>query len=232
MTHSHDAPSHGGLSRELLESSLLRDSFLQAAEPGSLWTSEQIEASLAETMRGVCMDDIWVFAYGSLIWNPIFPVAERKTAYVHGFHRAFCLSSPIGRGTRERPGLMLGLASGGSCNGLALKIGGSDVQAELTLLWRREMLSGSYSPRWVNASYTGGKLQALAFVANPARQNYVGRLSDEEAVARLVEASGILGSSLEYLQLTHDGLAANGIPDRHISRLLKLCRASKQVETT
>jgi cation transport protein ChaC len=134
------------LSRELLERESLRDVFLQAAEPGSLWTSEQIDTSQMETMRGVRQDDVWVFANGSLIWNPIFPVVERRTASVHGFHRAFCLSSPIGRGTREQPGLMLGLAAGGSCKGLVLKIGGSDVQAELKLLWRREMLSGSYTP--------------------------------------------------------------------------------------
>lgn len=211
---------------------MLRDAYSQIAVPGSLWTIDQIDVSLTQTMRGIHLDDVWIFAYGSLVWNPIFPVAERRIACVHGYHRAFCLSSPIGRGTSDQPGLMLGLAAGGSCNGLALKIGGSDIRAELKLLWRREMLSGSYIPRWVNASTVSGNLRALTFVADPARKNYVGRLPDEAAVARLIAASGVLGSSFEYLQLTHDSLAAHGISDRHISRLLRLCCASKQTATT
>ncbi len=220
----------GVLSRELLASGILQDHMHLAAGPGVLWTAEQIEQSLAETMDGVDRRDIWVFGYGSLIWNPIFPVMATRTAKIHGFHRAFCLSSVVGRGSRERPGVMLALDVGGSCTGVALKMGGDDIDAELRLLWRREMLAGSYTPRWVKARSSAGDVQALTFVANRSRSNYVGRLPDEEAVCRLATASGPLGSNLDYLRRTHAGLEAHGIHDPHVTRLLQTCESFREME--
>jgi cation transport protein ChaC len=172
-TSDETPPRVTALTRELLEGDALRDAFSHAVEPGMLWTDEQIESSLATTIQGREVSEFWIFAYGSLIWNPIFPVARRLPARIHGYHRAFCLSSPFGRGTSDRPGLVLGLAAGGSCNGVAFRIGGGDIHTDLRLLWRREMLVGSYMPRWVKAYGSQGQLSALAFVASwlarPAR---------------------------------------------------------------
>lgn len=187
---------------------------------------DQIEASLEKTMRGVEPRNLWVFGYGSLIWNPIFPVSDRRNATIYGYRRALCLSSVVGRGTRDRPGVMLALDAGGSCRGVALKMAGDDVTEELRLLWRREMFAGSYTPKWVQAHFGGGAVMALTFVANRSRPNYVGRLPDEEAVCRLSTASGPLGTNLDYLRRTHAGLEAHGIMDARIARLLANCNVS------
>lgn len=211
------------LTRESLANGTLRDQLAHAAGPGLLWTDKQIDLSFEETMAGVTGDDIWVFGYGSLIWNPIFPLAGMRWAKIFGFHRALCLSSVVGRGSRDLPGIMLALDAGGSCTGVALKVGGEDLHTELRLLWRREMLAGSYTPKWVNAHSGNDSVRALTFVANRNRPNYIGRLSDEEAVCRVSTASGPFGSNLDYLQRTQAGLEAYGIRDPHIDRLLQIC---------
>ncbi len=129
------------LTRTDLENDALRR---QAAQqhPGLPYLSDaEFQASLdrvvAEHPAGT---DCWVFAYGSLIWNPLFEHDAREVAVIHGFHRAFCLWSRMGRGTPERPGLMLGLDRGGRCHGVALRIPAARVCDELTLLWRRARL--------------------------------------------------------------------------------------------
>ncbi len=87
-------------------------------------------------------------------------------AHVHGFHRRFCLRSRTGRGSIENPGLVLGLDFGGCCNGVAFRIAADQARQELTLVWRREMVLGSYAPRWVKMRAGGSQLRAIAFVVN------------------------------------------------------------------
>jgi cation transport protein ChaC len=207
--------SRAGLMSGALQVALRREGEAYA------WSGEKIEQSLAATLALVESKEVWVFAYGSLVWNPTFKVAESRRALVHGYHRSFCLNLPLGRGTPERPGLMLGLDRGGSCVGLALKVGG-DVDMELALLWQREMLAGFYLPRWTHAHTSEGPVMALTFVADPTGPHYLGRLPEAEIARIIGGASGWLGSNREYLERTVDGLAAAGAPDRRMSRILQL----------
>src|SRR6185503_17148909 len=101
----------------------------------------QVTAILARAPRP---GRVWVFAFGSLIWNPAFHFVERRTARIHGFHRQFCLWARAGRGSPECPGLMLSLVSGGSCTGVAYRIARGAVVTELDVLWRREMSTMAY----------------------------------------------------------------------------------------
>ena len=89
-------------------------------------------------------DDLWVFAYASLIWRPDFDVAEQRLARVHGWHRALQMWSRVNRGTPERPGLVFALLSGGSCHGAVLRVPQRDGEAVLHRLWDREMMTGVY----------------------------------------------------------------------------------------
>src|SRR5215472_13597169 len=95
---------------------------------------------------------VWIFAYGSLMWNPEMRFAERRLARVHGYHRSFCLYSPEYRGTRERPGLVLGLDRGGSCRGIAYRLAAASLAEEIDRLWVREMTGGVYALRRVRAA--------------------------------------------------------------------------------
>src|SRR3546814_813588 len=91
--------------------------------------------------------DVWVFGYGSLMWNPGFAFLERQPALLRGYHRAFCIYSEHYRGTRERPGLVLGLDRGGSCRGIAFRVAQAAARAVLGYLWDREMVPSVYAPR-------------------------------------------------------------------------------------
>lgn len=163
---------------------------------------------------------IWIWAYGSLIWNPIFHFDERRVGVVEGWHRQFCLWTPIGRGTPENPGLVLGLEEGQSCQGIVYQLStAADAMAELTLLWRREMIVGSYIPHWVPVQTAAGMVEAIAFTINHAHPMYTGPLMEEVLVRHLATAEGILGSCADYLSQTVDGLKAAGIEDRELFAL-------------
>lgn len=163
--------------------------------------------------------DAWVFGYGSLMWNPAVRYQESRVATLKGYHRRFCLWTPVGRGSAEHPGLVLGLARGGSCKGVAYRIKSEHVAEEFSVLWRREMISDGYIPRWVTVQTAQGALTALAFVINRACPRYAGRLPDEDAARAIAAASGALGSNAEYLHSTVEHLDALGIPDRRLHAL-------------
>lgn len=213
LTRDHLAPGSAHFAR------------LRAELSSLVWSDEAIAASLAETLArapaSVHGGDVWLFAYGSLIWNPLFPVAEERIARVHGLHRSFCIWTRVGRGTPERPGLVLGLDSGGACQGVVLRLEAALVPAELALVWRREMLTGAYRPVWVKARTADGVVDAITFVANRASLSYAGRLSEDEVCATICSARGLIGSCSDYLRQTHDGLVSRGIRDRALERLLE-----------
>lgn len=181
------------------------------------------EALLAARPAG----DVWVFGYGSLIWNPAFHFAERLTARVHGWHRRFCLWTHAGRGTPECPGLLLGLDRGGSCRGVAFRVPADEVESELDVVWRREMVNAAYEPRWVEVRLGGaaggaaaGRIEAaIAFVINRRHDRYAGLLPDDEVVAAIAAAHGTLGPCADYLLNTAAHLEQLGIRDRTLERL-------------
>lgn len=215
------------LCREDLQSGSLRDAYLRSELADLAWSDAQLARSRHRTLKsplaGHPGGDVWVFAYGSLIWNPLFPVAEKRVARIYGYQRSFCLWSRLGRGTRDNPGLVLGLDHGGSCAGLALRIAAEHAQAELELLWRREMVTGAYVPTWVRARTNAGALNAIAFVINHQSHAYAGRLPEAAIVKNIREAGGMLGPCSEYLAKTASGLSAHGIEDTMLERLARLC---------
>jgi cation transport protein ChaC len=218
------------LHREMLLGDGLSAMVARCASPLKLRSPAERQASLAETMAlrpaGEAGRGVWVFGYGSLIWNPIIHHDDRRVAVLEGFHRAFCLGTPAGRGTPDNPGLVLGLTAGGMCEGVAFHVAEADLAGELDLLWRREMLADGYDARWVtlrdqgsDGERSGGRFPAIGFVVNHKATFYAGDLPEEETVRRLATARGELGSSAEYLLRTRDGLRQLGLHDRLIERL-------------
>ncbi len=212
------------LTREDLENGLMQQLFSECRGGPRCLSDEELDASIRCTLAGHAPgEDIWVFGYGSLIWNPLFHYLERRTATLRGYHRRFCLWSMMGRGTPENPGLVLGLDRGGVCRGVVYRISAHHAVEELRLLWRREMVVGSYCPRWLKVEAPGHAsredVRALAFVVNREHCNYAGRLPDERVATALATARGHIGASAEYLMKTFEGLAAHGIHDRHLAGL-------------
>jgi glutathione-specific gamma-glutamylcyclotransferase len=169
--------------------------------------------------------DVWLFAYGSLIWNPTVEYSERRVATVRGYHRRFCLWSHLGRGSAETPGLTLGLERGGQCCGVAYRIAAALAQEELELIWRREMATNAYIPRWVRMVLPDGAAWAIALVVNRAHQRYAGLLQEAEIVAAIARAKGPLGPCAAYLFNTVAHLERLGVHDRKLGRLRDQVRA-------
>jgi cation transport protein ChaC len=167
---------------------------------------------------------IWIFGYGSLMWNPEFDFDTRRVAVVHGYHRNFCLWSRINRGTPEQPGLVLTLERGGSCRGLAYRLARESARAQLSHLWRREMSLGSYRPRWLECRAGTDSFEALAFVVNRECTGYTGKLPIETMVNAIATARGKYGTSADYLFRTEAALAEHGIRDENVIQLVHRVR--------
>lgn len=220
------------LTRERLLSGAVNE-MVRAAFGSRVLSDEEREASLHRTLaerpdRG---NGAWLFAYGSLIWNPTIHYAESRVATVEEWQRAFCLSTPVGRGTPEHPGLVLALDRGGRCTGVAFRIEEAVLVEELSIIWRREMLTGAYIPHWVPLHDASGAVfgQGIAFAINRAGPQYAD-LPEDEVLRRLATARGQLGSAAEYLFQTRDGLQGLGIRDPLIDHLAQAVTALQRAE--
>lgn len=186
------------------------------------------QAMLQETLRGWDpSQDLWVFGYASLIWNPEIEHAERRPAQVHGYHRALKMWSRINRGTLLCPGLVFALMSGGSCRGMVFRVPRARAREELDKLWRREMPTGVYDPRWLPCRTPHGPVQALGFTLSRNSPNYTGALDEAQLLQILREARGRYGSTLDYVQRTDLSLREHGIHDAAIGAILALARAHR-----
>lgn len=215
------------LNREALLKGTIRE-HIRASDPTmELASDEEHRASVAAILaaRPDGGGDVWLFAYGSLIWNPIIHFVERRLVTVRGYHRRFCLWTHLGRGSPEAPGLILGLEHGGACRGVAYRIAAALAQEELELVWRREMLTNVYRPRWVKFTAPEGGGAAIAFLINTAHPRYAGLLPEDQVVESIARARGSLGACATYLFNTADHLAALGIRDRQLSRLQERVKA-------
>jgi cation transport protein ChaC len=188
----------------------------------------------------------WVFGYGSLIWNPGFAYREAVLARVHGYRRSFCIRSARYRGTPEAPGVVLGLAQGGSCIGMAFRLDPAHRAAAVKSLYEREMPGQLYVPRMIEAHRLidtcrtidtqqtsdthrmieapwptkAAPVRALTFVANTAHPAF-GLLPETEVLRRLLICAGERGPNLEYAQRTHDSLRAHGVQCTVLERLMQ-----------
>jgi cation transport protein ChaC len=168
--------------------------------------------------------NLWIFGYGSLMWDPGFRYLQRAPALVRGYHRAFCIYSNRWRGTPERPGLVLGLDRGGACRGVAFLIQEADVEATITELWRREMRRKVYLPRLLRARLPAGEARVFTFVADPAHTGYAGRLTTERTAELVATCCGARGPNIEYLTRTIDHLEELGVRDHNLLRVLAAVR--------
>lgn len=171
-------------------------------------------------------EDVWVFAYGSLMWQPGFPYKDSRRALLRGYHRSLCILSIRNRGTRERPGLALGLDRGGSCQGYAFRVAAECWPAAVEDLWRREMPTDVYTPKRLPVRLAGGdRVPALAFVARPEHPQYAGGLAEEAAAALVAQGEGAFGTALDYLRNVVRHLDEFGIVDCPLHRILTRAEA-------
>ncbi|MEE9318596.1 MAG: gamma-glutamylcyclotransferase [Rhodospirillales bacterium] len=173
--------------------------------------------------------DIWVFGYGSLMWRPNFSHTEAQPALLRGYHRALCIYSIEYRGTRERPGLVLGLDRGGSCRGRAMKVAREHADEVIGYLHEREMINRVYKPKWLPVTLPSGKVSAYAFVADRSHEQYTGKLADDDAVRLILQGRGKGGPCLDYLNSTLRHLDELGIPDGPLHRLVSLANEAKEI---
>lgn len=182
-----------------------------------LLTDDERQASLDRFLSSwLEHNDVWVFGYGSLVWRPEFAYVERRPALLKGYHRALCLWSRVNRGTPERPGLVFGLDIGGSCRGVAYRIQASEVRNTFTELWKREMPTGAYIPKWLSTRTPEGDVQSLVFTIDRQRESYARGLTPLQLIQVVSGAQGTYGHCAEYVLETSRALREAGIRDRRL----------------
>lgn len=170
---------------------------------------------------------MWVFGYGSLLWNPGFRVAEERLATLTGYARSFCMRSIHHRGTEAEPGLVLALdaVQGASCAGLALRVPEQDEAQTLAYLRERELISSAYLEKHCDVTLEDGTtVTALAYVIDPAHVQYCGGLDLDEQARIIASAVGGRGPNAEYLHNTAEHLATLGIADPDLAQLSTMVR--------
>ena len=214
------------IDRTKLQEDAVRRQVRDAGHAHMLLSDAQLDASRHATFGHLAVDaPVWVFAYGSLMWSPMMQFAERRRARIHGWHRGFYLWSKINRGTPDTPGLVLALDRGGSCGGIACRLDPSTAAEDLGLLWRREMIAGTYVPRWMRAWTADGPVDAVAFVVDRTKDTYAGRLDDDTIVDVALRARGHYGPCRDYLVETADSLERMSMADVRLTRLAARCRS-------
>lgn len=219
-----------GLTRELLFDSDFREQLKKVDPEIELIPVEQHRAAIAALLaERQLKDGVWLFAYGSLIWNPLITFVERRIGKIHGYHRSFCLWTRLGRGSPECPGLTLGLDRGGACRGVVYRIAEEIAADELELVWRREMLTNAYDPQWVKVVTEAGPVEAIAFLINRAHPRYAADVSEEQIVRTVATAKGAIGECASYLFSTVEHLEQLGIRDRTLARIKDKVAKARQI---
>jgi len=165
-------------------------------------------------------EDLWVYAYGSLMWDPGIHFVEVRLARLEGYQRRFSYRITGGRGTPQQPALMLALEQlAGTCTGLVFRVPAPLAEHESVLLWRREMVRGGYAPRLCPVATPQGPVCALVFAANPAHPEHVGELPLDETAAVVASAAGPIGTNRNYLENLAAQLEILRIEDSYIQAL-------------
>ena len=165
---------------------------------------------------------LWVFGYGSLLWNPGFAYTRAEVARLPGWHRSFCMTSVHYRGTVEAPGLVLALdrAADSHCDGLAFAVAAEDADATLATLRERELISYAYLEDWLDVNLASGtSVRALCYVINRDHSQYSFPLPLEAQAHIIAKSCGERGPNCDYLYATTDHLAKLGIADADLAWL-------------
>lgn len=165
--------------------------------------------------------ELWVFGYGSLMWNPAIEFVEQRRCRLQGYQREFCFWTAFSRGTLEHPGLMMGLVEGGYCDGLAYRIDRDVAATELDILFRRELFTFIYEPVWIDAtcSDTASQFRALTFIVDIRNERFVDNLSATKIASTIATAQGPLGRNCDYLFEINRKLHELGFADPELDDL-------------
>ncbi|RLR18471.1 gamma-glutamylcyclotransferase [Sodalis-like symbiont of Bactericera trigonica] len=188
------------LTRDFLQKADFKTAF-GIIDESLLLTQEQRRASLPCTLRHLPDNSpVWVFGYGSLMWNPIFEAEEVRPATLTGWHRAFCLRLISGRDTTAQPGRMLALKEGVQTTGLAFRLPEAQLHEELELFWKRKMLTGCYIPTWSELTLdSGDSVTALFFFMDPCHPFFEADTRSQIIAPLIACASDLLGTNAQYL---------------------------------
>ena len=189
-------------------------------------SAEERQREVEDFLRNHGDEPLYVFAYASLMWSPCFSYTESFKAVVKGYRRNFCIASIIHRGTKENPGIVMGLVEGGECEGILFRLDPATLVADLETLWKREMPSGAYIPTMVKA-VCPREIPALAFVASPNHPQFICSMEEAKIIECLRTCQGQSGSNKKYFEETLAAMRRLDIHDNDLEslamQLQKLC---------
>jgi cation transport protein ChaC len=174
-----------------------------------------------------CLSDLWVFGYGSLMWHPGFGHVESQPALLRGAHRSLCVYSYVHRGTEDKPGLVLGLDSGGSCRGIAFRVKAASAETTVDYLRQREQVTMVYREAYRSIQLLDGtsrKVQAICFLVDRHHPQYAGRLPVSRQAELVRCGQGQSGENVEYVANTLSHLDEMGLGENALKQVMAQIR--------
>jgi cation transport protein ChaC len=171
------------------------------------------------------MAEHWVFGYGSLMWRPQFSYLEAKPALLVGAHRALCVASVVHRGSRRRPGLVLGLDVGGRCEGIAFRLAAGDARHIRNELKKREQVTLVYREAMRSVQLLDGSsrsVRALCFLTDRNHPQYAGALPLYRQAWMVRAAVGRSGRNADYVLSTLEHMEEADVADQKLAKLVNI----------
>jgi cation transport protein ChaC len=216
------------LTRQMIMSGQYLDSF--DTLPDSLrWDQARIFESMTQTLSWRPADgEVWIFGYGSLMWNPMLDFDQRVVASLEGWQRSFCIRMIASRGSPQTPGRMLALEPGGVTHGVAYRLNPLTADEELRVLWTREMPTGAYRPIWAYLTLEDGReITAIVFVADPKCALYECESSISAVAPMVAAAQGPFGSNCDYVLKLEAALTLADLHDPYVAELADVLRVHR-----
>ncbi|MGC0782148.1 gamma-glutamylcyclotransferase [Pantoea agglomerans] len=208
------------LTRDILSSAAPEEVFGRLGTGRYLSDDERLASMLEMLQSRPEGEGIWIFAYGSLIWNPALEFDLSYRGVLKNWKRAFCMKLTAGRATGDIPGRMLALVPGAGTEGIAYRLRESDLEQELVVLWKREMSTTSYIPKWEQVElYNGEVITALVFFMSQNDATFDCNYESESVAECIARAQGPLGTNADYLHRLNNALDENNITDEYIIKL-------------
>eukprot|EP01024_Parvocaulis_polyphysoides_P076016 TRINITY_DN9850_c0_g1_i1.p1 TRINITY_DN9850_c0_g1~~TRINITY_DN9850_c0_g1_i1.p1 ORF type:complete len:193 (+),score=34.77 TRINITY_DN9850_c0_g1_i1:52-630(+) len=175
------------------------------------------------------MGGVWIFGFGSLVYNPGFEYSQKVFGYIKNYKRVFYQGSTDHRGTPEAPGRTVTVEpmEGAITWGAAYLLAGDESEQQKTLKyleWREKQYDlrqhvDVFDKENDEIPVIKDALTYIATNDTSKNVNYLGYASQEDIAQQIAVSKGPSGPNYEYLFKLADAMRKIEVVDEELFSL-------------